>query len=56
MDGMILVFFNDAVSAEGKERAPGTHWTGGWVAPRAVLDAVVKRKICSFLKHYYGNQ
>jgi hypothetical protein len=28
-----------------KERAPGTHWIGGWVGPRAVLDAVVKRKI-----------
>jgi hypothetical protein len=21
------------------------HWIGGWVGPRAVLDAVVKRKI-----------
>jgi hypothetical protein len=30
-----------------RERAPGTHWTGGWVEPRAVLDAVVKRKIPS---------
>jgi hypothetical protein len=28
-----------------RERAPGTHWIGGWVGPRAVLDAVVKRKI-----------
>jgi hypothetical protein len=28
-----------------RERAPGTHWIGGWVDPRAVLDAVVKRKI-----------
>jgi hypothetical protein len=27
------------------ERAPGTHWIGGWVGPRAVLDAVV---MCSF--------
>jgi hypothetical protein len=26
---------------------PGTHWKGGWVGPRAVLDAVVKRKIPS---------
>jgi hypothetical protein len=25
------------------ERAPGTHWTGGWVHPRAGLDDV-KRK------------
>jgi hypothetical protein len=30
-----------------KERAPGTHWIGGWVDPRAVLDAVMKRKIPS---------
>jgi hypothetical protein len=27
--------------------SPGTHWIGGWVGPRAVLDAVVKRKIPS---------
>jgi hypothetical protein len=30
-----------------RERARGTHWIGGWVGPRAVLDAVVKRKITS---------
>jgi hypothetical protein len=30
-----------------KERAPGTHWIGGWVGPRAVMDTVVKRKIPS---------
>jgi len=24
-----------------RERAPGTHWKGGWVGPRAVLDTVV---------------
>jgi hypothetical protein len=30
-----------------RERAPGTHWIGAWVEPRAVLDAVVKRKIPS---------
>jgi hypothetical protein len=29
------------------KRAPGTHWIGDWVGPRAVLDAVVKRKISS---------
>jgi hypothetical protein len=29
------------------ERDPDTHWIGGWVGPRAVLDAVVKRKIPS---------
>jgi hypothetical protein len=28
-----------------RERAPCTHWIGSWVGPRAVLDAVVKRKI-----------
>jgi hypothetical protein len=30
-----------------RERAPGIHWIGGWVGPRAVLDMVVKRKIPS---------
>jgi hypothetical protein len=29
------------------ERTPGTHWVGGWAGPRAILDAVVKRKIPS---------
>jgi hypothetical protein len=29
-----------------KERPRGSiHWIGGWVGPRAVLDAVVKRNI-----------
>jgi len=28
-----------------RERAPGIHWIGGWVDPRAVLEAEVKRKI-----------
>jgi hypothetical protein len=27
------------------ERTPGTHWTGGWVGPRADLDAKARRKI-----------
>jgi hypothetical protein len=27
-----------------EERAPGTHWIGGWVGPRAGLDEVEKRK------------
>jgi hypothetical protein len=26
------------------ERAPATHWIGGWVGLRAVMDAVVKGK------------
>jgi hypothetical protein len=30
-----------------RERAPRAHWIGGWVGPRAVLDAVVKRTIPS---------
>jgi hypothetical protein len=30
-----------------RERTPGTHWIEGWEGPRAVLDAVVKRKIRS---------
>jgi hypothetical protein len=30
-----------------RERAPGTHWIGGWVGSRAGLDAVVTRKIPS---------
>jgi hypothetical protein len=35
------------VSFTPREREPGTHWIGGWVGPRAGLDAVVKRKIPS---------
>jgi hypothetical protein len=27
------------------ERTPGTHWIGGWVFPRAGLDAEARRKI-----------
>jgi hypothetical protein len=27
------------------ERAPNTHWLGGWVGPRAGLDVVEKTKI-----------
>jgi len=30
-----------------RERVPGTHWIGGCVGTRAVLDAVVKGKIPS---------
>jgi hypothetical protein len=30
-----------------RKRAPGAHWIGDWVGSRAVLDAVVKRKIPS---------
>jgi hypothetical protein len=31
------------------ERAPGTHWRGGWVDPRAGLDDVDKRKFLTLL-------
>jgi hypothetical protein len=27
-----------------RERAPGTHWIGGWVGPRVGLDDVKNRK------------
>jgi hypothetical protein len=30
-----------------RKGATGTHWIGGWVGPRAVLNVVVKRKIPS---------
>jgi hypothetical protein len=30
-----------------RERAPGIHWIGDWMGPRAVLDSVVKKKIPS---------
>jgi hypothetical protein len=30
-----------------RERSPDTHWIGGWVGPRAGLDAVTKRNIPS---------
>jgi hypothetical protein len=28
-----------------EERAPGTHYIGGWLGPRVSLDAVTKMKI-----------
>jgi hypothetical protein len=30
-----------------RERAPSIHWIGGWIGPRAGLNAVVKRRILS---------
>jgi hypothetical protein len=30
-----------------RERTPGTHFTGGWVGPRAGLDTEVREKIIS---------
>jgi hypothetical protein len=41
----VVSFTSRPLYPEGK--APDTHWIGGWVGPRAVLDAVVKRKIPS---------
>jgi hypothetical protein len=37
------------MEGSGQLHAPaaGTHWIGGWMGPRAVLAAVVKRKIPS---------
>jgi hypothetical protein len=35
-----------------EERAPGTHWIGGWVGPRAGLDDVEMRK---FFPHRDSN-
>jgi hypothetical protein len=32
-----------------RKRAPGTHWIGGWVGPRAGLDDVEKRKVLPLL-------
>jgi hypothetical protein len=55
MDVQIHIFFT-LVAAGGEwsasrpcrftpgERAPDAHWIGGWVAPRAGLDDVEKRK------------
>jgi hypothetical protein len=32
-----------------RERAPGTHWIGGWVGPRTNLDCVERRKVLPIL-------
>jgi hypothetical protein len=45
LDGGVVNFTTRPLYPQ--ERAPGTHWIGGWVGPRAVLDAVVRRKIPS---------
>jgi hypothetical protein len=55
VDVQIHIFLNSALaggewsaSRPGRftpgERAPGTHWTGGWVDSRTGLDDVEKRK------------
>jgi hypothetical protein len=33
-----------------EEKAPGTHWVGGWVGSRTSLDDVEKRKILPLLE------
>jgi hypothetical protein len=30
-----------------RDRAPDTHWIGGWVGPRVGLNSVEERKTCS---------
>jgi hypothetical protein len=32
-----------------RERAPGTHCTGGWVGPRAGLDAEITEQVFALL-------
>jgi hypothetical protein len=39
----VVSFTPRPLYSQGK--SPGTHWIGGWVHSRAVLDVVVKRKI-----------
>jgi hypothetical protein len=45
----------DPVAFPPRERVLGSNWIGGWVGPRAVLDAVVKRKIPGPLGIYTKN-
>jgi hypothetical protein len=38
------------------ETAPSTHCTGGWMGPKAILDAVENRKISSpYRESNYGH-
>jgi len=32
-----------------RQRAPGTHWIGGWVGPRSGVDTVVIQTFWNFL-------
>jgi hypothetical protein len=41
----VISFTPQPLYPQGK--SPSTHWIGGWVGPRVVLEAVVKRKIPS---------
>jgi len=41
-----------------KKSAPGTHWTGGWVGPRAGLDTVgtyVYNNLCVHACNFQNN-
>jgi hypothetical protein len=60
VDVQIHIFFNSApaggewsASCHGRftpwERAPRTHWIGGWVVPRTSLDDVEKSKFLTLL-------
>jgi hypothetical protein len=40
--------FHDPAALPPGERAPGTHWIGGWVGLRVGFDAVERRQISGF--------
>jgi hypothetical protein len=61
VDVQIHIFFTSALAGgewspsrlgrfTPEERAPGTHWIGGWVDPSAGLDDVEKRKFFALLE------
>jgi hypothetical protein len=37
-----------APAALSRIKITGVHWIGGWVGPRAGLDALEKKEICPF--------
>jgi hypothetical protein len=37
--------FSEVTVQFHEERAPGTHWIGGWVGPRTSLDDTERRRI-----------
>jgi hypothetical protein len=45
-----------AVLPQGKGRAPGTHWIGGWLGPRAGLNAVAERETLLGIKPWSSSQ
>jgi hypothetical protein len=46
MDVQIHIFLTSALVG-GEWSAPGSHWVGGWVGPRAGLDGMEKKKFWS---------